>query len=159
MIYTLIIGELDRIIEGEGLDIRIVITAKGEEHKDAPAFGEPTDHSNSRWPSYSSWAESMRFVGLYNLMFNEETGLIRNRPGNVYLTQEHKKIVDRAYASFYRKYPNCKAGYSPKINIKEGIFQDPEWPKENVYATRIEWLKYWVDWSLENCEHPIFCNS
>lgn len=26
----------------------------------APAFGDPTDHTNSRWPSYSVWADFCR---------------------------------------------------------------------------------------------------
>ncbi len=34
-----------------------------------------------------------------------------------------------------------------------------DWAEENDYATRLEWLKYWVDWSLENCDKPVFCNT
>jgi hypothetical protein len=156
--YTLIIGELETRVEYEGLESYIVNDAKDVMDDKAPAFGEPTDHSNCRWPSYTSWHQAMRFVGLHEMMFNKKSGLIRNHPGCVPLVKEHKEIIDKAYNEFYEKYPNCKAGYSPKINLKEGIFEDTEWSPENEWAVRLEWLKYWVDWALENCKHPVFYN-
>ena len=157
--YTLRIGELKTSIEYEGLESYIMNDAETITDENSPAFGEPTDHMNSRWPSYSSWHDSMRFFGLHEMMFNKETGLIRNHPDCVPLVKEHKDIIDKAYDDFYKKYPNCKAGYSPKINEKEGVWEDAEWPIENNYATRLEWLKYWVDWALENCKNPVFYNS
>jgi hypothetical protein len=157
--YTLRIGELKTRIEYEGLESYITNDAEAVTDEKAPAFGEPTDHSNSRWPSYTSWYDAMRFVGLHDMMFNKETGLIRSHPDCVPLVKEHKEIIDKAYKEFYEKYPNCKAGYSPKINEKEGVYEDAEWPSENNYATRLEWLKYWVDWALENCQYPVFYNS
>lgn len=156
--YTLKIGELSSHIEdsdGEKylfFDVEPIIDYK------APAFGEPTDYTNERWPSYSSWNDAMRFVGLHELMYGEE-GILREHPGCFSLTVDHKREIDRAYKSFYEKYPDCKAGYSPKIDFKSLVFDDPEWPKENSYATRLEWLKYWVDWALDNCKQPVFCNS
>ena len=65
----------------------------------------------------------------------------------------------RRKKKLYEKYPNCRAGYSTKINEKEGFFEDIDWPAENNHAVRLEWLKYWVDWALENCECPVFYNS
>jgi hypothetical protein len=156
--YTLVIGELKTQVEKDGLDSYISHEAEIKNINFAPAFGEPTDYENQRWPSYTSWHDSMRFVGLYDFMFNKENGLIRSHPDCIPLTIEHKEIIDKAYKDFYSKYPNCKAGYSPKV--KEDPFaEDYNWPKENGYATRLEWLKFWVDWSLENCENPVFYNS
>jgi len=157
--YNLTIGELQTTIDYDGLESRIVNNAKSEFDNNAPAFGEPTDFTNNRWPSYSSWHDAMIFVELHDMMFNKETGLIRRHPDCVPLVKEHKEIIDKAYKEFYKKYPNCKAGYSPKINENEGIFEDKEHPKENNYATRLEWLKYWVDWALKNCKNPVFYNS
>lgn len=157
--YTLRIGELETDVECYGLETYILNNAKAVTDENSPAFGEPTDNTNSRWPSYSSWHDAMNFIGLHDLMFNKETGLIRNHPGCVPLVKEHKDIIDKVYKDFYEKYPNCKPGYSPKINEKEGIFEDEYWPSENNYATRLEWLKYWVDWALESCEIPVFYNS
>jgi hypothetical protein len=91
-------------------------------------------------------------------MYDKENGLIRNHPGCVPLTKEHKEIIDKTYKEFYEKYPNCKAGYSPKMDEAKGIY-DNKWPKENSYAVRLEWLKYWIDWALENCKNPVFYNS
>jgi hypothetical protein len=156
--YTLRIGELETTVEYEGLESYISNDAKSETHENAPAFGEPTDNSNSRWSAYLCWSNSMRFVGLYDFMFNNETGLIRHHPDCVPLVKEHKEIIDKAYKEFYEKYPNCKAGYSLKT-LQDFFYHDAEWPEENSYATRLEWLKYWVDWALENCKYPVFYNS
>lgn len=154
--YTLIIGELKtEVIQDDGG--YIYNTAELTNHDDAPAFGEPTDHENSRWPSYTAWANAMRFIGLEELMHNKNTGLLRNHPGCIPLTKEHKEIIDKAYIAFYEKYPNAKAGYSTKVNAFGD--DDPDWPEENSYAVRLEWLKYWVDWALENCKQPVFYNS
>lgn len=157
--YTLIIGQLETDIKNEELRSYNISDAESARFDDAPAYGEPTDFTNSRWPSYTSWSDAMRFVGLYDLMFNEETGLIIRHPGCVPLVVEHKEIIDKAHKEFYEKYPKAKAGYSPKINEKEGIWDDPEWPIENSMAVRLEWLKYWIDWALSNCSKPVFCNS
>ena len=157
--YTLKIGELRTEIEYCGLESYINNDVESVYDENSPAFGEPTDHTNERWPSYTSWGNAMRFISLDNFMFNKETGLIRSHPDCVPLVKEHKEIIDKAYKDFYEKYPNCKAGYSPKINEGKGVFEDKEHPEENNYATRLEWLKYWVDWALENCEKPVFYNQ
>lgn len=157
--YDLKIGELQTWIDYDGLDSWIVNDVVDEKHDNAPAFGEFTDYTNYRAPGYGQWDKVMRDCGLHELMFDEDTGLIRNHPGCVPLVKEHKEIIDKAYKEFYEKYPNCKAGYSPKINNKEGIYDDPDWDNCNNTAVRLEWLKYWVDWALENCERPVFYNS
>lgn len=157
--YTLIIGEFEPAFNYDGLESYISNDVRAEKLDNAPAYGEPTDYTNGRWPSYSSWAAAMRFTGLYDIMFNESTGLIREHPGCFPLVKEHKEIIDKAYAEYYSKYPNCKAGYSPKLNEEKRIFEDPDWPICNNHATRLEWLKFWVDWALTNCKRPVFYNS
>jgi hypothetical protein len=152
--FILKIGELETLIE-EG---EIINYARFEKNNDAPAFGEYNDYTNIREPSYTAWEESMSFIGLKKMMYDTENGLIRNHPGCVPLTKEHKEIIDKTYKEFYEKYPNCKAGYSPKMDEAKGIY-DNKWPKENSYAVRLEWLKYWIDWALENCKNPVFYNS
>jgi hypothetical protein len=157
--YTLKIGELKtEWDDSDGIESRIHNCAEGVHHDNAPAFGEPTDGENSRWPSYSAWHNFTRFVDLEDLFYNKDTGLLREHPGCFPLVKEHKEIIDKAYKAFYEKYPNCKAGFSP--NVKD-IFseEDKSWPEENTWAVRLEWLKYWVDWSLKNCKHPVFYNS
>jgi len=51
--YTLRIGELGD--DGEVETVR---------HDDAPAFDEPTDYTNDRWPSYTAWWGFVRACGL-----------------------------------------------------------------------------------------------
>ena len=153
--YTLKIGQLEKVVDGDySFD-----TAESVRLDNAPAFGEPTDYTNSRWPSYSAWHDFSRFVNLEDLFYNKETGLIRQHPGCFNLTQEHKEIIDKAYSDFYQMYPNCKPGYSPKIDVKNGIYDDESWAEEKSWAVRLEWLKFWVDWSLQNCTEPVFYNS
>jgi len=148
--YNLSIGQLITTIEADGLDSYIRNDVEFQHNEGAPAFGDMGDGTNSRYPSYVIWADCMWFVGLYDFMFSKDNGLIRDHPGCVLLTQEHKQMIDKAYTKFYAKYPNAKAGY-PKDGENA--------PEENSCAVRLEWLKYWVDWALVNCSKPVFVNS
>ena len=111
----------------------------------APAFGNPTDNENQLWPSYSAWHDSMEYVGLHEFMYNNENGLLREHPGCVKITEEHKLIIDKAHENYLKKYPNAEPNYG----------NDPI----NSSLVRLVWLKFWVDWSLKNCQNPVFLNS
>lgn len=160
--YTLKIGEI--FVRKELMDEDDQKTAYfhtgviSEEHKNAPAFGEPTDRQNSRWPSYTAWSNFCDFVGLEDLFYNKEYGILREHPGCVPLTQSHKEEIDKALENFKKKYPKAIPSYS--TNVKNIMLEeDPTWPEENNFMVRLVWLKYWVDWALENCENPAFYNS
>ena len=155
--YNLTIGELE-IKYSQDEEICDII-AQSFKHDNAPAFGEPTDFESKRWPSYSSWSDFCKFVGLSELFFNNDNGILISHPGCVPLSQRHKKEIDTAYLAFKKKYPKAKAAYSPLIDFKKGIFEDPDWPEENDWLCRLEWLKYWVDWVLINCNQPVFENK
>ena len=156
--YTLRIGNAYMDFDKEYNYLKI--DAEAKTLPNAPAFGEPTDNSNSRWPSYTAWHDFTKFAGLYDLFFNKEREdpecLLKEHPGYTVITKEHQKEINRLYKLFYIKYPNCKAGFSPNAT---DFADDPNWPIENSYAVRFEWLKFWIDWALENCEIPIFYNS
>jgi len=132
------------------------IEAESARSDNAPSFGEPTDCTNERWPSYSGWHNFCRVTNLHDLFFNEENGILRDHPGCVPLSIRHKKEIDKSYKLFRSKYPNVVAEYSSKIL---NDIPDENWPEENGALCRLEWLKYWVDWALENCEKPVFENS
>lgn len=109
----------------------------------APAFGEPTDFTNSRWPSYTAWNKFVRDMGLTDLFWNKEHGLMRS-PGNCgseLLTNEHREEISRFYDSYRSLRPKVEPGF--------GIGQDSN-------LARLEWLRFWVAWALDNCEHPLF---
>lgn len=145
--YSLEIGE--PYVEVEKEDNLVTIEVKEVKLEDAPAFDEPTDFTNSRWPSYSGWSDFCTFVGLYDMFFDKEKGLISEHPGVFPVLPLHKEKIDKAMLQFKRKYPNAIAGYSDK----------PGWPEANSYLVRLEWLKYWIDWSLINCKQPVFKNT
>lgn len=154
MSYTLTIGEANLHYDQKGEYCKIEAMAMSDPK--APAFGEPTDYKNERWPSYSSWANFCKVTNLHDLFFNEDNGILRNHPGCVPLSMRHKQEIDEAYESFKSKYPNVIAEYSPKIL---NDIPDENWPEENGTMCRLEWLKYWVDWALKNCQQPVFDNS
>lgn len=159
--YTLRIGQLKTMWHvDDGRESRIRNEAAVANSSDAPRFGEPTDGSNERWPSYTIWKKFSDFVELNEFFYNKVTGVLRHHPGCVPLCIEHKTIVDKAYANFKEKYPDAVGGYST-INKGKPFYEweeDPTWPIENEYLARLEWLKFWMDWALENCTEPVFEN-
>lgn len=98
------------------------------EHLNAPAEGSPTDYTNSRWPSYSGWSDFVNETGLSVL----NADLIKGHPGYTILKPAHKEIIDRKFKQIKKLEPHNQA--------------------------RLSWLKYWVDWALENCKQPAFLN-
>ena len=168
--YTLRIGELQVSYENDESEPRIALTARPESHDDAPAFGEPTDHSNQRWPSYTAWAEFARDFGLYSLFYGTEVGgkyqvrddaLIAQHPGCVPLTERHRREINAALGAFKERHPDAtpKFGRPPPEGVHPFMWEDPDNPEENGKMTRIVWLAYWVNWALDNCSQPVFENT
>lgn len=114
---------------------------------DAPAFGEITDHSNVRLPSYSSWEIFAEEVGLYDFFYDREQGLLNGWEGVVPLTGAHKAAIDHACVAYLERHP---AVFSVKTEDSLG--------EEDFHFGRLRWLKFWVEWALESCDTPIFLN-
>lgn len=146
--YTLIIGELT--IDYDQAESYIILSAEPKQLPDAPAFGEPTDYTNSRWPSYISWGQFMDITGTRDIFKGDDYGLIREHPGCFPINEKHKKHIDTAYELFIQKYPHAVAKFEPDGETT---------PDENGALCRFEWLRYWIDWALTNCERPVFYNS
>lgn len=150
--YTLTIGELtvhkypDCGLDEDGISFG----AFGIHHDDAPAFGEPTDHTNSRWPSYSAWAGTMRDLGLTEVIFSGGT-LVGGHPGVRLVTPELVEVVSSALEKYRREHPDGVAGF----NQDENMPTDPV----NANLARMEWFDYWLRWALENCDTPVIANS
>lgn len=144
--YTITIGQLEISKEPEdGLDCSCIrFGAEGAHHDSAPAFGEPTDHENQRWPSYSAWAETLRDVGLYSVFYYEDGHLIGGHPGVRLVTQELKDRVDEALHLYQVANPNAELKFGKVIGAN---------------LCRLTWLHYWITWALENCETPVIANS
>ena len=101
-----------------------------ERHDNAPADSAPTAHTNERWPSYSGWSDFCEETGLSDLFFSKYDGLMRKHPGCFKLEQRHLDIIKSV------------AGHVPEKQ-----------------RGRYEWLGYWVEWALNNCELPAIENS
>ena len=144
----------------------LAIRAEGVTHTNAPAYGEPTDYTNERWPSYSSWHSFAREVNLHDMMFGDTTKewnngspLIREHPGHTIITEKHRQKINRVfeYKSIICKREGKIPGYKytdlwgkvEKLNPEQ---YDPE-------LARLTWLHYWVNWALDNCKIPVFVNT
>lgn len=123
-----------------------------ETHDDAPSFGEPTDYTNERWPSYSGWRKVCEAANIIDLFYegNEFKG---GHPGYFVIDQDFVNNFNLKYKDFKEKYPTAKPTYggnsSPDIN---GL-------NANEVLVRLEWLKYWINYSFEKYENPIIGNS
>jgi len=147
--YNLTIGEavLESYVE-DGLEASCRITAEGVSHPDAPAFGEPTDHTNERWPSYTAWYEFCDKAGLYEAIYDSGRKSLRGgHPGAFPINKEFKAAVDKSY--------NRIKMQAKTLDPNDDIFTTEV---GSVWA-RIQWLKYWTDWALENCDNPVMANS
>lgn len=126
--FDLEIGEFKPYTEDD-ITIYTVVDVKLSE---APAYGHPMDFTNRLLPSETGWFEFAKAAGL-TVLFNWIDGQIINRSAYgsfVDLTQEHKAVIDAAYENINKLHPD--------------------------HHGRLEWLKFWVDWALTNCERPVF---
>lgn len=144
--YTITIGQLEiRKSPEDGLDCECIsFGAEGVTSQDAPAFGELTDYTNSRWPSYSAWSDFLREFGLWDVFYHHPGHLIGDHPGVRLVTPGLVAVVRKAKEDYTVANPDAVAGF--------GEGQDSKLP-------RIIWLEYWLEWALENCETPVIANS
>lgn len=142
----------------EGLDpdddrLEISYTVEGAKHDNAPAYGEPTDFTNERWPSYTVWSDFAKEVGLYDFFFDKSEGLMRSHPGCFRLSEIHLKAVQFAIEKRKMQTKGKPAGfldYSSGCEVDNG--NDPQ-------LARLTWLEYWINWALKNCAMPAIENT
>lgn len=112
---------------------------------DAPLFDgdEVTGRSNHRSPTYITWEEFCKDVGLESLFLSKLTGLMREHPGVVLLTEDHLAQVRAALKAWNARH------HLP-----------PGWrPGQDADKARLMWLEWWMDWALRNCKVPALENS
>ncbi len=153
--YDIYIGnaELQKWDEG---DFHVVVgSVKLEE---APSFpNDPfTGKGNSRHPGYSGWHDFCRAVGLDELFFDEDRGLMRSHPGTFAITKEHLAEVRLAKENWFKNHPNMTPGFEKDDFLKEEYQQDIK--NADPMMARLLWLEFWMDWALNNCEHPAIHN-
>jgi hypothetical protein len=176
--YTLTIGEAEIDYD----DDRVRVSATDVTLDDAPAFGEPTDRMNTRWPSYSQWSNAMKDLGLTDLMFAGKRGdgtgagsfewggkeyepLMIDHPGAQPITEAHLAYAEEKIAAYKAAHPDHRAEYPPPkegavpicgMYRQEDVVQDPRYDGN---LCRAEWLLFWMRWALKNCKQPVFVNS
>ncbi len=176
--YTLKIGEAELLYDEDMVRVgcRVLVD------ENSPAHGDPTDGESQRWPSYSTWADSMRTLGMVDVMFNRRSGgagtfewngvsrgpLIECHPGCVPITREHVEYVEAKLREYMEKFPDHRPEYPP---LKEGVvpaiegtklFREEDYVDDPIYdaaLVRGEWLAWWLRYALDNCKQPVFLNS
>jgi len=148
--YNLTIGELKVFYHQDEDEPRVELSTRISHHDEAPAFGEVSDYTNGRYPSYSVWRDFAESVGLLSLFYGKEErddALLANHPGCVPLTERHRREINEAFVDFKLKYPDAVATYENKNILENGLL------------CRLVWLHYWVNWALDNCKQPVFVND
>ncbi len=154
--YNIMIGNaILNPLDEEWDELKRTYSVEIVRHDNAPAFGEPTDHENQRWPSYSTWADMSRETGLYDMFFNEETGIMRKHPGCFRLYPDHLTQVKAAIEKRKRQTGNRPAGYWDQ---DEKTWENTDNGKD-YWLIRLIWLEYWIEWALNNCKLPAIENS
>jgi hypothetical protein len=177
--YNLAIGEAE--VDWSEDMVRIdVVTVKLDE---APAFGEPTDHTNTRWPSYTSWSNFCKNMGITDIVLNRRNGgcdefelpdetyvtcLMPEHPGVAPVTQKHLDYIEAKVNEYKAKHPDHRAEYPPPkpdavpmvpgttMYRSEDLVSDPRYDGD---LCRAEWLLFWMRWAIANCKKPVFFNS
>jgi hypothetical protein len=103
---------------------------------------------NTRHPSYY-WDVFLREVGLFDLFFGKEHGILPEHAGIACLTVDHAAIIRQALERYRAAHPDAKPGF----NGIEGL----RWTEGTLDGnlSRILWLSWWVDWAVENCPNPV----
>lgn len=179
--YNLSIGEA--VIVWDECQVRIEVETVWLD--DSPAFGEPTDHTNERWPSYTGWSDFCRGLDIMNVMFNSRNGgcgelevaegiyvypLIQDHPGSAPITKHHVQLVEDAVRRYRERNPDHIAQYPPlkpgfdefnedgrrHLHPQNAYVDDPRY---DGHLCRAEWLSFWLKWAVANCQRPVFVNS
>ena len=158
MSYDIYIGnaeiEYDDVVRDSEMDdcrYEVHVRVNHVTSPNAPVFvnDEMTGNGNSRHPGYVQWSGALRAAGIYDLFFDENTGLMRRHPGCFPLVKNDLEVVQKARDEYVKKYPNA----SPRF----GTWDTPG-SEEDAVLARLEWLVFWIAWALENCEHPAIYN-
>lgn len=94
--YTIKIGQAVLEVYGD----TYIVSVEDVEHPNAPAFGEPTDYTNARWPSYTAWSRFILEAGLDLHLIGED------HPGNRVITEELYQTVKHSLDTVDFKNPH-----------------------------------------------------
>lgn len=123
MSYDIYIGEA--VISRPDLDEHnaLSISTASVIQNDAPTFpnDEMTGNGNGRHPGYSQWLDFCRTVGLYELFFDKDQGLMRQHPGTFLLRRCDRDRVRVALARWRDAHPGAVPGFGDRDYYDEEI--------------------------------------
>jgi len=171
--YNLYIGEAEVIVHMDERYARMGV--KYESSADAPQT-TVGDTGNHIYPGHTTWREFCKTVGLYSVFYapecptkhhhlhgcptcegkplwwkpdgTEHEGLMKDRPGAAPLTEIHLVAFEEARERWLER---------PEEERQE-IGGASDTGRDLVLA-RLDWLVWWTEWALENCDNPTFANS
>ena len=170
--YNLIIGEA--CFEGDKEEAYLRVWAEPQAHDGAPVFANDpmTGNSNGRSPSYSTWADLCREVGLYGMFYGEngrrdpymkgdpdchrETPILAEHPGYAAINAQDVLTIKHALDQHIAKHGDLTPGFRDWNEKDEDA---PANAVECAQRARLIWLHYWCAWAVENCKWPIIANS
>ena len=158
--YTISIGEavIDNDIDHKLEYRHCGIGVTGVTIGDAPAFGEPTDYTNSKWPSYSGWADFAESTGLKDFFYQEEYGVLSSHPGSVPIDDKDLKMVQGKLQKYKMQLKGQGKKAIPALWSGDIMEETPPNGGDQNLG-RLIWLEYWMRWAIENCENPVIANS
>ena len=186
--YNLYIGEAKPIIHMSDRHARMGVQEEWGKSLGAP-LNPSNNYSNKIWPGYIVWRRFTYQVGLYSVFYAPECpektnspfsrckgadcstcrghsvwwipeggsqedgreGLMANRPGAAKLTQDHLTAFKTARQAWLN--------LPEKTRQEEGVGPDSDGNPVDWVLRRLDWLVWWTEWALENCEHPTFAND
>lgn len=170
--YTIVIGEAQ--FDGCKDDAYLRVTARREAHDSAPTFDNDTmtGSGNDRSPSYTGWSQFCREVGLYGMFFgvdgrrdpymkpdpnsHRDSPIMQDHPGFAAINEEDVLAVRHALD----RHVLCHGELIPGFRAWDERDEDaPVNANECAARARLIWLVYWMEWAVENCQHPIIANS
>lgn len=151
------IGQLKTVINPAEKNTSIRLGVENAKNKYAPLLGEPLDFCNIRKISEEEWFETLEFLNLTNLFYDEQYGLFKKDGDITPLNQKHLAIINDVYNKFFHSYPHCKAVKYTMVGV-DGRLKEAIPAKEDIMACHIKWLHFWINYAISFCAQPVISN-
>lgn len=94
-------------------------------------------------------------VGLVDWLSHPETGILMTNNIIFPITDEHYRMVSEAYL-LRSVFAEGMAGWEANIDDDENNLGDlpPSPTTYDPFYARLIWLRFWIQWALDNCKSP-----
>jgi hypothetical protein len=165
--YSITIGNAVAKSYDEDSSSELWVGVERTSHPEAPVLpgDDMTGNGNARHPSYTQWSNFCRAVGLHDMFFNKESGLMAAHPGARRLTHAHYEEIAEALNRWKREHPTDEPGWCgcPVCDQMGKAMGKKNMPEHRAGLSgelgRLVWLEWWVRWALSNATLPAIYNS